>query len=130
MDMDKQKRLHEEVDRTLEMMDRLEDIEAGPYFYTRLESKLHSRDREKRPWLPAVSGILDILHVKGLRPALLMFLIMVNVISALFFLAQSKDTRSPCEEYRSYIAVFVEDYSLDRNTYDTDITDKMTGGSQ
>jgi hypothetical protein len=110
--MDKQKRLQEEVDKTLEMMDRMESLEAGPYFYTRLEAKLRSREREKRHW--------------ALRPVLLTLLIVINVISAVFFLVESQNTRTSREEYQTDISAFLEDYSLNRNTYDIDVTEKMT----
>jgi hypothetical protein len=120
--MDKQKRLQDEVDKTLEMMDRMESLEAGPYFYTRLESKLRSREREKRHWLPNISQVLD----KGLRPILLTLLIVINMISAVFFMVQSKITRTRQEESQTYISTFLEDYSLNRNTYDIDVAEKMT----
>jgi hypothetical protein len=119
--MDKQKRLQDEVDKTLEMMDRMESLEAGPYFYTRLESKLRSREREKRHWLPNISQVLD----KGLRPILLTLLIVINMISAVFFMVQSKITRTRQEESQTYISTFLEDYSLNRNTYDIDVVEKM-----
>ncbi len=126
--MDKQKRLQDEVDKTLEMMDRMESLEAGPYFYTRLESKLRSREREKRHWLPNISQVLD----KGLRPVLLTLLIVINMISAVFFMVQSKITRTRQEESQTYISTFLEDYSLNRNTYDIDVVEKMTaaGGTK
>lgn len=120
--MDKQKRLREEVDKTLEMMDRMESLEAGPYFYTRLEAKLRSREKKKRHWLPNISQVFN----KGLRPVLLTLLIVINVISALFFMVQSQNTRTRQEEYQTNISTFLEDYSLNRNTYDIDVAEKMT----
>lgn len=110
--MDKEKRLQEDVEKTLEMMDRMESLEAGPYFYTRLEAKLHSREKEKRHW--------------ELKPVLLTLLIVINVVSAVFFLVESINTRTGREEYQTNISTFLEDYSLNRNTYDIDVTEKMT----
>lgn len=119
--MDKQKRLQEKADRTLEMMDHMESLEAGPYFYTRLESKLCSREREKRHWLPNISQISN----RWLRPVFLTLLIVINVISTVFFLLESRNSRTSQEEYHTNISLFLEDYSLTQNTYDIDVTEKM-----
>lgn len=119
--MDKQKQLQEKVDRTLEMMDRMESLKAGPYFYTRLEAKLCSREREKRLGLRDISRIFD----RGLRPVFVTLLIVINVISAVFFLLESQNTRTSQEEYQANISLFLEKYSLTHNIYDIDVTEKM-----
>lgn len=46
--MDKEDRIREKVEKTLEMIDRLESPKAGPYFYTRLEAELRSREKVSR----------------------------------------------------------------------------------
>lgn len=119
--MDKRKQLQEKVDRTLEMMDRMESLKAGPHFYARIESKLCSREREKRHGLSNISRIFD----RGLRPVFATLIIVINVISAVFFLVESPNTRTSHEEYQTNISTFLEDYSLTRNTYDIDVTEKM-----
>ena len=119
--MDKQKQLQEKVDRTLEMMGRMESLKAGPYFYTRLESKLCSREREKRYGIRNIFRIFD----RRLRPVLVTLLIVMNVISALFFLLESQNTRTSQEEYQANISLFLENYSLNSNIYDIDVTEKL-----
>ncbi len=123
--MGKQKRLRDEVDKTLGIMDQMEPLDAGPYFYTRLQAKLHSLEKEKKKWLPHFLESAGLIYVKKLRPVMLALLIGINVISAVFFLVESKSTRSG-EKDQAILSAFVKDYSLNRNTYDTNVTEKMT----
>jgi hypothetical protein len=126
--MDKEKRIQEEVDMTLEIMDRMETLEAGPYFYTRLETKLRSREREKKYGWPQIAPLWD----RGLKPLLLTLLILINVTSAVFFLVQSQSQydRANQEQYQTDISAFIQDYSLDRNTYDIDVSEKMIAAGE
>ena len=124
--MDKEKRIQEEVDMTMEIMDRMETLEAGPYFYTRLEAKLRSRERENKYGWPHITLLWD----RALRPVLLALFIIINVISAVFFLATSPHTRTNRAQYQTDISTFIQDYSLDRNTYDIDVTEKMIAAGE
>ncbi|MCP4213225.1 MAG: hypothetical protein GY765_01155, partial [bacterium] len=126
----KQKRIREEVDKTLGLMDNMEKLEGGPYFYTRLEAEI--RSREKSPsWLPAF------LPAKLLRPALALLLV-INVVSTLVFfttiepgasttIGTEKQETTLIADKQEYMSTFLEDYSLNRNTYDVDVTEKITG---
>jgi len=119
--MDKQKQIQQEVDKTLETMNHMETLEAGPYFYTRLESKLKSSKREKRYFrIPNIWTILN----EGLKPAFIIILILINVISALFFLMKSPNRQSRIENSINF-SFILEEYSLNPNTYDIDLTDKI-----
>ncbi len=119
--MDKEDRIRENVEKTLEMIDRLEAPKAGPYFYTRLEAELRSREKESRGWLP------DKLAAGRLRAVFVTLLLLINVVSAAFFLAKPKTIPAGKAEYGDYASVLLEDYSLKKNTYDVDVAEKMTG---
>lgn len=121
--MDKEDRIREKVEKTLEMMDRLEAPKAGPYFYTRLEAELRSREKESRGWLP------DILAAGRLRAVLVILLLLINVISTAFFLAKPLTIpagKTEYSEYGEYASILLEEYSLKKNTYDVDAVEKMT----
>lgn len=122
--MNKEDRIRENVEKTLDMIDRLEAPKAGPYFYTRLEAELRSREKESRGWLPGTLGM------GRLRPVLVTLLLLINVISAAFFLVEPNTVpagKAGDSEYGDYASVFLEDYSLKKNTYDVDVAEKMTG---
>ena len=52
-------------------------------------------------------------------------IILINVISTIFFLSESQNTRTRQEEYQTNISLFLENYSLNRNIYDIDVTQKI-----
>ena len=122
--MDKRKRVREEVEKTMSLLDRMENLEAGPFFYTRVEAKLRSKEREKKIKLPGFLG------AGVLKPALLVLLLMINLVSAVFFLVGSKDTGLAEDNYRPYASQLAREYWPSQDTYDISLAEKMTGGSE
>lgn len=122
--MDKQKRVQEEVEKTMSLLDRMENLEAGPYFYTRIEARLRSKEREEK------TKLLGFLGARVLKPALLLLLLMINLISVFFFLKESGDTGLAEKKYRSHASQLVREYWPSQDTYDISVTEKMTGGSE
>lgn len=119
--MDKRNRIREEVDLTLKAMDRMQDIEAGPYFYTRLEARLNSRKKEIRSWLPGLGG------TRVLRPVMLSLLLLVNLVSAVFFLSGPGQSETGKKAMYTYVSELTTGYYKGRQNYDTVLTEKMTG---
>ena len=122
--MDKRKPVREEVEKTMSLLDRMENLEAGPYFYTRVEARLRSKEIEEKTKHPGI------FVVRVLKPALLVLLLLVNLFSAVFFLSESKDTGLVEEKYRSQASQIVQEYWPSQDTYDISLTEKMTGASQ
>lgn len=122
--MDKQKRAREEVEKTMSLLDRMENLEAGPYFYTRIEARLRSKEREEKTKLWGFPG------ARVLKPALLLLLLMINLISVFFFLKGSGHTGSAEEKYRTHVSQLVQEYWPTQDTYDISITEKMTEESK
>jgi hypothetical protein len=78
--MDKKEIINQEVQKTLDCFNQLGRIPASPYFYTRLQAKMDSRQKEKvnrrtifssRAWRPAFIGIIIVLN---LTTAILVYL--------------------------------------------------------
>jgi hypothetical protein len=122
--MDKQERIREEVEKTMSLLDRMQNLEADPYFYIRIEARLRSEEREKKTKLMGYPG------AGVLKPALLLLLLMINLISVFFILKQSGDTGLAEEKYRSRASQLVREYWPTQDTYDISLTEKMTGGSK
>ena len=122
--LDKQKHIRDEVEKTMSLLDRVEKLEAGPYFYTRVESRLRSREKEEKAKLPGILG------VRVLKPAFLVLLLMINIISAVFFLVESKDTGLADKTYSSQASQLVQEYWPSQDTYDIPVTKMMTEGNK
>ena len=122
--MDKQERIREEVEKTMSLLDQMQNLEADPYFYNRIEARLRSKERERKTKLLAfpVSGVL--------KPALLLLLLMINLISVFFLLKGSSETGLTGEKYRSRASQLVREYWPSQDTYDISLMKKMTGGSK
>lgn len=122
--MDKRKRVREEVEKTMSLLDRMQNLEASPYFYTRIQAKLSSKEREKKTILSGFPG------ARVLRPAFLLLLLMINLISVFFFLRGSGDTGLVEKKYRSYASQLVQEYWPTQDTYDISLMETMAGGSE
>ena len=122
--MDKRKRVQEEVEKTMACLDQMENLEAGPYFYTRVESRMRSKKREEKIKLPGFLG------VRVLKPALLLLLLMVNLISVILLLEKSGDTELVEDKYRSHASQLAREYWPSQDSYDISVTEKMTEGSK
>jgi hypothetical protein len=122
--MDKRKRIEieEEIDKTLAAMDRMEKLEAGPYFYTRLKPRLDSREKKATARLPGT------LLSRMLRPVLVTLLLLLNVVTALLILS---DTGKPAAEEKalySYVSTLTGEYWQEGNSYADYFTGAMSGG--
>lgn len=124
--MDKKKRIEQEVEETMKAMDRLDRLEAGPYFYTRLEARLKSRQKEKTGILP-VPGWFRLL-----KPVMMTLLVLINLVSATYFLiepgdsseASGKITESPLY---TYVSGVTEEYWDQDQAMDSVITSELVG---
>jgi hypothetical protein len=67
----REQRINEEVLKTLQSLDSLEDIEAGPTFFARLQKRIAARER--RP----VRGLPELAFSRPLRWALLTLVLML-----------------------------------------------------
>ncbi|HVP06208.1 MAG TPA: hypothetical protein VMS71_00090 [Candidatus Acidoferrum sp.] len=81
-------RVEEETERTLGVLDTLENIDVGPYFFERLKANFTS------PGEPLAAGILS--HVLGgrLTPALLAIVLVANILTAAMVLRTDRRSQS------------------------------------
>ena len=97
------KRIEEEIDKTLRCLDEIEEIEASPFFFTRLQARIREQEEEK------VSFITRLFGVRGLRPALLGLVVVLNLVSAAFIWQR---VHGRFEDRSQYLSALVEEYSL------------------
>lgn len=90
-EQDRRKRIEEEVRRTLESMANLEDLEAGPYFYSRLTQRISASAESSEGWLGRLS------FGYRLAPALLTVLLILNALTVWMMARANNESRA---EYR------------------------------
>jgi hypothetical protein len=101
----KKQEIEKEVEKTLSLLDHVRPVKAGPFFYTRLESRMRTQQRAKKVerllpdrWVLAMIGIA--------------FLVLINVYSLLHFSSQS---RAAMREQG--LATIAEEYDFTNNQY-------------
>ena len=101
--MKREKRIEEEVNKTLRCLDEIEAIESSPFFYARLRAKIREIEEGEATFLARLFG------VRGLRPALLGLVVVLNLVSAAFIWQR---VHGRFEDRSQYLSALVEEYSL------------------
>lgn len=102
--MGRKERIEQEIDKTLQCFETFQKIEPNPFFYTRLQARIRSVEEQK------VRSKHPIFTLSYLRPALLVFLVALNVLSAI--LVFRGDTTDQTDTRSQYITAFAEEYAL------------------
>lgn len=94
----------QEVQRTLESLDQVNDIEVGPYFYARLNARIDDSEQIGTTWLA------KFLFRGRLAPSLLAAVIVLNVLSAAMILHDANDGQA--ELRQEYVSALADEYLL------------------
>lgn len=107
--MDKEKRILDEVEKTLHAMDNLEDLESNPFLYTRLKAEIESRNIEQAP-AKAKSRIF-------LKPVFLLIVILFNLITTVYYFNSfgTKETQSNVSS--SLTKIISQEYGFEKSYY-------------
>ena len=100
--MDQEKKIEEAVEKTLQEFNSAERLQAGPLFLAQVRAKINGLNHGKRQaYLPAL-GLL--------RFAALVLLVVLNVVTATYFLKSD-----PAETYErsQLISAFAQEYALE-----------------
>ena len=99
--MDKKSKINQEVDKTLQAFSEAERLPKDPFFYTRLQAGIEEQEKKKR--------IIPESMLRGrLRPAFLVGIVALNVLTAVFVLEKSGTQISRQDR----IQAFAETYAL------------------
>ncbi len=71
--MNKQNKIKNEIDKTLDLFDKKESLPPNPYFYTRVKQRLNEKSKKK----------FSVFSV--LKPAFFTILIALNVTTAIWY---------------------------------------------
>lgn len=87
----KQQRIDEEVQKTLQSLDSFDDIEASPYFFSRLQQEIRGRETERFNWVHRLT-----LGYRLVPIGLIVFVVLNAVSLALTFTSKNSSA-----DYRS-----------------------------
>lgn len=110
--MKKEEKIREEVEKTLNTFDNIEKLEENPYLFLRVQTEIEGlRTKDKG-------------SLKGniLKPVILFLILVVNVLTAVFFLNSESEAASTRQTYLSAIS---SEYSISHSYYSQ--LDKMIG---
>lgn len=98
------KNIDQEVQKTLKSLDGFEDIQADPYFQTRLIAQINDQEKAAEYWLAK-------LFLKGrLATSLLTAVIVLNVATVAVVLGDGSDTSST--DRQEYVETVADEYLL------------------
>ena len=109
--MDKNKRVEEEIEKTLHLMDNIELLKPNPYLYTRVKAAIEKSGR--------VSNELNkekALSVK-LLPAFLLLLVILNFYSIIDFSSTNDTTIQTTNNREEYMQQLGQEFMLNQSSY-------------
>ena len=106
--MKKNHKIEEEIDMTLSSVDSNEMIECSPYFYTKLMGRIESQGKSQEQ-SEVTFNIRDYL-----RPALLISIVAVNILTGIFIYKNSTEQIS---ERTEYIESLAKEFSIQQSNY-------------
>ena len=103
--MKEEEYLEQNVMKTLQSLDALEDIDAHPFLHTRLQAQIreYEENKERSTYLR--------FNMRDLRPVLLLLFLVFNILSVVFTIYYQADLR------KDSLATFAEEYVLTQNVY-------------
>ena len=99
----KDQQIREEVEKTIQMMDRIERAKTDPHFFTRLKAKISSREEERTlSW--------GFLPRPSISIAVLILLVIMNIVTVFHYRNEFANTSADSQED---IEVLVGEYQLE-----------------
>jgi hypothetical protein len=109
MKNERKEQIDKEVEKTFQQLDRFERLGNDPFFYTRLQAQLKSVRNQHVP-----SGLV-LFVTRNLRPAFLVLLLLLNLVSALIVF---QNRNSASNSQTANISSFADEYSINDKSYD------------
>ncbi len=106
--MEKNFKIEEEIEKTLRSVDNTEKIECSPFFYTKLMGRIESKEKSQEQ-SEFKFNIRDYL-----RPALLILIITLNILTGIFIYENSAGQKS---ERIEYIESLSKEFSIQQSNY-------------
>jgi len=106
--MEKEKRIMEEVEKTLHSIDNITNLETNPFLFTRIKAKIVDNSVEQ-----IKEGKTSLV----LKPAALILLLLINIVTAVFFL-NSNSSGQAVNKNTTLVESLTEDYQYSQTEYE------------
>ncbi len=97
-------RLDQEVQQTFESLDNIDNIEAGPFFYAKLNARIEESHKTNETW------IARLLLGGRLAPSLLTVAVLLNVYTAVMVVRDKSASQIDLRE--EYLEAVADEYLL------------------
>ena len=115
--MNREEKIREEVENTLNAPEKMAELEANPYLFTRLQSEIANQKTGKGNHLNISRGIL--------RPAALFLFVLLNVFTSFYIIDSSaKSTTAVSTSRQTYLSAISSEYNLN-HTYNSKLNKLM-----
>lgn len=98
--MNKQEKIQNEIDKTLGMFDKKEELPPNPYFYTRVQQRLNEKSKKEF----SISGVL--------KPAFFTALIALNLTTAIWY-TSSENLTSNAQTELELVDILKSDFNFE-----------------
>ena len=103
--MKNEKKIFEEVNKTLNAFDHISDLDENPYLFTRLQAEIESSEKKEK----------GLLKEKILRPAVLIIILVINILTGVYFIDSASQTSTIIKE--QYLLKISSEYTLGHSYY-------------
>jgi hypothetical protein len=100
--METNDKLKQDIEATLNSLDKISRAEAPPYFYTRLLSRMDKQE------VSALSKVLQLLSKPVIGISVLVLFLVLNVVAIRGVMSMPKSSQSPANDAQS----FATEYNL------------------
>jgi hypothetical protein len=105
--MEREKRILEEVEKTLNSIDNISKLETNPFLFTRIKARIVDNSVEQIR--EGKTGFV-------LKPAVLILLLVINIVTAVFFFSNS--TGQVTSANTNLVESLTEDYQYSQTEYE------------
>ncbi len=101
--MKNEKQILDKVEKTLHSIDNLKNLESNPFLFTRIKTGLDN---------PTVNRKTSFTLSLGLKPIVLMIILLINIITAAYFFGSNTNQTTST----SLVSVLQEDYQINQTS--------------
>jgi len=112
--MNREEKIREEIEKTLNASDKIDELEANPFLFTRLKSEIERLENTENKSSAISNGIL--------KPVALLFFVLLNIFSSFYIVNSNSQTTVTKQTYLSAIS---SEYNLNQ-TYNSQLN-KLIG---
>ena len=104
----KDQHIEQEIEKTLDSLNKTEKIECSPFFYTRLMGNIETLEKKQK------HKVFESDLISILKPTLLIFIIILNIVTGIYLLNY---TIEQSQDRSQYIKSLSEEFSIQQSNY-------------